>query len=126
MQLMSPVGKTKPLSAETEAFDMTDEGRLSGLAELLMETGHSHHKAFLATDGADREWPLWYSQYLNGKVDSFLDVNPTRSKIIQCLLNADEAHSSRGGDQPWPDFYAKYMISLGRDGMHNSDLPTGS
>ncbi|TDI57088.1 MAG: hypothetical protein E2O96_01455 [Acidobacteria bacterium] len=105
---------------------MTDEGRVSGLAELLMETGHSHHEAFLATDGADPEWPLWYSQYLQGKVDSFLDVNPTRSKIIQCLLNADEARSSRGADQPWTTFYAEFMTSLGEDGLHNSDKPTQS
>jgi NAD(P)H-hydrate epimerase len=97
----------------------------SGLAALLVETGQSHHEAFVATDGADPEWPLWYSQYLEGKVDSFLDVHPTRSKIIQCLLNADEAHSAHGADQPWPDFYANFMYSLGEDGLHNSDKPTG-
>ncbi len=104
---------------------MTDEGRLSGLAALLVKTGHSHHEAFLATDGADPEWPLWYSQYLEGRIDSFLDVHPTRSKIIQCLLNADEAHSSHGADQPWQDSYAEFMYSLGEDGLHNSDKPTG-
>ncbi len=105
---------------------MTDEDRLSGLTELLMETGHNHHQAFLASGGADPEWPMWYSQYLEGRIDSFLDVNPTRSKIIQCLLNADEAHSSHGADQPWPAFYANYMGSLGEDGLHNSDKPTGN
>lgn len=105
---------------------MRDGGRLSGLAELLKETGDSHHEAFLATGGTDPEWPLWYSQYLEGKVDAFLGVSPTRSKIIQCLLNADEAHSSRGADQPWPVFYAEFMTSLGEDGLHNSEKPTAN
>ncbi len=104
---------------------MNAEQRLSALVDLLTQIGDSHHQAFLATDGADPEWPLWYSQYLQGKVDSFLDVSPTRSKLVQCLLNADEAYSSQSGDEPWADFYANYMISLGRDGMGNSDMPTG-
>lgn len=104
---------------------MTDERRLSEFADLFVETGHSHHQAFLATDGADPEWPLWYAQYLQGKVDSFLDASPTRSKLVQCLLNADEAYSSQARDQPWPEFYAKYMISLGQTGLHNPAMPTG-
>lgn len=103
---------------------MDDEDRISGLAALLIKTGHSHHNAFLATDGADPEWPLWYSKYLQDKVGAFLDVDPTRSKIIQCLLNAEEAYSSQNADQSWSVFYAKFLVSLGDDGLHNPDRPT--
>ena len=104
---------------------MDDEDRISGLAALLIKTGHSHHNAFLATDGTDPEWPLWYSKYLQDKVGAFLDVDPTRSKIIQCLLNADEAHSAPGAEQPCPAVYSNVMYSIGEDGLRNSDEQTG-
>ena len=107
-------------------FEMDDEDRISGLAELLMETGHSHHEAFLATDGADPEWPLWYSQYLQNKVGAFLDGNPTRSEIIHSLLNAEEAYSSQNADQSWTLFYAGFLISIGDGGLHNPPNPTES
>ena len=34
-----------------------------GIAKLLRETGHAHHEAFAATDGADPDWPIWYAEY---------------------------------------------------------------
>jgi NAD(P)H-hydrate epimerase len=106
-----------------EEILMSDAVAAERLANLLAETGHRHHEAFAATDGGDPEWPLWYSEYLHGKVDSYLDGQPTRSKIVQCLLNADDAHNADDPDQPWPTFYASYLLGLGADGMKSSDHP---
>ena len=36
----------------------------TNLVELLRETGHAHHAAFAATDGADPDWSIWYAEYL--------------------------------------------------------------
>ncbi len=102
---------------------MTEDARSTGLAELLKETGGRHHQAFAATDGVDPEWPLWYSQYLEGKIDRYLEAEPTRSKIVQCLLNADDAHNTERPNQPWPTFYANYLLGLGPDGMKSSKKP---
>lgn len=102
---------------------MTEAPLSERLADLLMETGHRHHEAFLATDGADEEWPLWYAEYLEGRIDAYLDTHATKSKIVQCLLNANDAHGSDGSDQPWPTFYARYLLGLGSDEMTTSQNP---
>ena len=41
------------------AMDLT--GQLEGL---FREVGEAHHQAYIETDGADPEWPLWYAEYL--------------------------------------------------------------
>ena len=89
-----------------------------------METGRRHHEAFIDSDGADPEWPLWYSDYLHGKIGDFLDARPTKSKIVQCLLNAADAHSAQHPEEPWPTFYAGYLLGLGEDGMATAHRPT--
>ncbi|MEM6634472.1 MAG: hypothetical protein AAF667_01150 [Pseudomonadota bacterium] len=38
------------------------------LADLLREAGSAHHQAFLAVDGADPDWALWYADYLHPKI----------------------------------------------------------
>ncbi|ETZ99541.1 hypothetical protein I547_5783 [Mycobacterium kansasii 824] len=38
------------------------------LADLLVETGERHHQAYADTDGADPEWALWYSGYLQARL----------------------------------------------------------
>lgn len=93
------------------------------LAELLMATGHQHHEAFIETDGADPEWPLWYADYLSGRIDAFVDARPTKSKIIQCLMNAADAHAIEGPDEPWPPFYANYILGLGPTAMATDHSP---
>ena len=42
------------------------------LADLFLETGHAHHAAFAATDGADPEWPIWYAEHLQAPLTKVL------------------------------------------------------
>lgn len=102
---------------------MAEQTRIDDIAELLVQAAHSHHEAFLATDGVDPEWPLWYAEFLHGRIDEFLQARPTRSKLVQCLLNAEDAHGSSGANTPWPVFYAGYLLSLGEDRLHSADEP---
>lgn len=79
------------------------------LAELLMETGHHHHQAYISSDGIDPEWALWYSGYLQSRIwDAFGEI-PTRSRLIQLLLSAEEEFNSTNQEGPWPPYYAAYM-----------------
>ncbi len=96
---------------------MSGSDRAAALADLLAETGRQHHEAFIDTDGADPEWPLWYANYLSGRIDAFVDVPPTTSKLVQCLVNAADAHATEAPDEPWPSFYAEYILGLGPDRM---------
>ena len=102
---------------------MTENTAVTALAELLTDTGHAHHHAFEATDGADPEWPLWYAQYLEPKIAGHLDSQPTRSRLVQCLLNADEYHAATGRAEPWPRVYARFLLGLAADDMPLADSP---
>lgn len=82
----------------------------SELAELLMQCGHHHHQAYIDADGVDPEWALWYSGHLQTLLWDRAGMLPTRSQIIQTLLNAEQAHKDAGGEGPWPPFYAKIML----------------
>lgn len=42
-------------------MDQTDLAQQ--LEGLFNEVGEAHHQAYIETDGADPEWPLWYADY---------------------------------------------------------------
>lgn len=103
---------------------MAETGAATALADLLAETGQQHHQAFIETDGADPEWPLWYSEYLTGRIDGHVGTQPTKSRIVQCLMNAADAHAERGSDEPWATFYAAFILGLGPTGLSAEGAPT--
>lgn len=79
------------------------------LAALFIETGKAHHQAFIATDGVDPDWPIWYADYLHERIAEFLTDDHTRTELIVALVDAAGEHEARGPDEPWAEFYAKYF-----------------
>ena len=84
--------------------------RQSFLADLLQDTGHAHHAAFTATDGADPDWSIWYADNLKEPFAQRFDMNFHRSQLIYCLIDADYEHQARSPDSNWPEFYAAEII----------------
>ena len=82
----------------------------SGLAALLREAGRKHHNAFLATNGEDPDWPIWYANYLQLPISEQLGIDYTRSRLVYCLINADYEHEARAPESNWSDFYAEQML----------------
>lgn len=80
------------------------------LAALFVEAGHAHHEAFLATDGDDPEWPLWYADYLHEKLTPLFSQALTKSTIVYLLIHADKTHQATAPDTAWPDYYAYCFI----------------
>ncbi len=89
---------------------MTDESRVERLAALFKQTGEAHHGAFLDTNGDDPEWPLWYAEYLQDRLTPFLAAPLTRSRLVFCLIGADDEHRATDPDAPWPEFYARRFL----------------
>lgn len=89
---------------------MSDEVKVQKLAGLFKETGEAHHEAFLASDGEDPEWPLWYAEYLEGRLSPFLAAPLTRSRLVFCLIGADDEHRATDPDAPWPEYYARRFL----------------
>lgn len=80
------------------------------LVELFLETGRAHHTAFLATDGADPDWPIWYADYLKEPFVQRLRIDLHKSQLIYCLMNADFEHQARAPDSNWSEYYADEII----------------
>lgn len=81
-----------------------------GVAKLLVETAHAHHKAFEETDGADPDWPIWYADYARDAFAKSFGMEFTRSQLVYCLMNADIEHQARAPESDWADFYAKEIV----------------
>lgn len=93
---------------------MSNEAMLERLAALFKQTGKAHHQAFLDADGEDPEWPLWYAGYLEDRLKPFLAAPLTRSRLVFCLIGADDEHRATGSDAPWPEYYAsRFLECLG-------------
>ncbi len=80
------------------------------IADLLRETGEAHHAAFIDTDGADPEWPIWYAGYLQERLGQQLDRQFTRSELVYLLVLAEREHAAEAPAEPWPDFYAQVLL----------------
>lgn len=81
------------------------------LARLLKRTGDAHHAAYQTTDGADPEWALWYSSYLQALLGDGLGRPITRSEIVYLLYKAQIAKDADGSKVPWPTYYANVFLS---------------
>lgn len=80
------------------------------IADLLLETGHAHHRAFSETDGVDPDWPIWYAQYLQAGLGAALQTPFTRSELVYCLMDADYERSTRAADSEWSGFSADHFL----------------
>ena len=81
------------------------------LAELLVETGHHHHRAYESSDGVDPEWALWYAGYLQTRLFDHTTVLPTRSLLVHLLLQAESDFVATEQAPAWPPVYADFILT---------------
>lgn len=88
---------------ENTVADMTNDE----LAELMIETGHHHHTAYIDSDGVDPEWALFYAGYIQAKLWDRLGRVFSRSELVYLLVASDL--EVREGEDPsaWPQIYAR-------------------
>jgi hypothetical protein len=80
------------------------------LSVLFGEAGSAHKRAFTATDGKDPDWPSWYAEYLAPRLQQALGRRFDVSILAADLRRVDVEHRAVGGDEPWPDFYARWFL----------------
>lgn len=89
-----------------------NEALVKTLADLLMETGHAHHQAYIETDGADPDWPLWYADYLLDKLPPHLPGTTfTKTELVYLLVKLDKEQNIHAPGTNWPRWYAKYIVT---------------
>lgn len=81
----------------------------SQLEALFQEVGHQHHQAFLSTDGADPEWPLWYAERLMDRLPALLGTDLTKSELVYLMIHLGKEQQDQAPDMPWSRFYAEYF-----------------
>ena len=91
------------------------------LIDLLHETGSAHHRAYLATNGADADWPLWYAEYMQQRVNGLLGTALTRSELTYLLVLVEKERTASAGAGAWPAYYADFLI--GRYGAMAGHMP---
>lgn len=89
---------------------MTRRRLADRLEALFAQAGAAHHRAFLATDGEDPEWPSWYAAHLNETLNHLLGTRLTVTEIADALLAAEAERASRGGLDEWAQAYTGYFI----------------
>ena len=82
------------------------------LEELFHEVGGAHHQAYIETDGADPEWPLWYADYLRERLGDLLDARFTKSELVHLLVLVAAEQLLRAPGANWARYYAKFFIGL--------------
>ena len=77
------------------------------LAAAFEQTAHAHHEAYADVDGADPDWALWYADRIKPRFDELLSAPLSKIEIVALLFSLAAEHEARGGDAPWPRFYAE-------------------
>lgn len=81
---------------------------LDGWTELLSQVGPAHHRAFLATDGEDPDWPTWYAAWLLERLpEPAPEVDETQ--LADLLASAADTHQASSSEEDWPGFYARFI-----------------
>jgi len=80
------------------------------LADLFRQTVRAHHQAYIETDGADPEWPLWYADYLHEKLANLLNKSITKSELVYLLVLVDKEYRSKAPETKWPEYYADFFL----------------
>lgn len=81
----------------------------AALEKLLVEAGQRHHAAYIESDGADPEWPMFYAAYVQTKLWDGLGVLLTRSELVHVLVSADHDIRSGREDGDWSEVYARRL-----------------
>jgi len=79
------------------------------VTDLMARAGKEHHLAFLATDGEDPEWPIWYAGFLQQPLGELLKTDFTKSRLVYCVMDAEFEREAREPDAAWAGYYAKHF-----------------
>jgi hypothetical protein len=91
-----------------------DEKDLPALAALFLETWKAHHQAYMATEGFDPEWPIWYAEYLKPRLAEWFGEPLTASEIVHLLVAVEKERLGSGTKEDWTQVYARFFLKHGK------------
>ncbi len=91
-------------------MNMDQEQIKLDLTNLFEKTGKAHHQAFIETDGADPEWPSWYTDYLHHDLSKRLNANFSKSELVYLLVLVEKEREIEAPGSDWLMYYANFFI----------------
>ncbi|MCA9866145.1 MAG: hypothetical protein KIS95_01380 [Anaerolineae bacterium] len=76
----------------------------------MKEAGQAHHEAYLDTDGADPDWPIWYAGYLRDRLAGLLNAQFTKSELVYLLVTLDREVQRNAPGTDWQAYYARALL----------------
>lgn len=89
---------------------MVDATKRKELENILKEAGQAHHEAYLDTDGADPDWPIWYAGYLRDRLAGLLNAQFTKSELVYLLVTLDREVQRNAPGTDWQAYYARALL----------------
>ena len=89
---------------------MVDQTKQDALAALFRETSSAHHDAYIDTDGADADWPIWYAEYLRDRLAGLLQADFTKSELVYLLVALDRELKARAPGADWVGYYTRWFM----------------
>jgi NAD(P)H-hydrate epimerase len=88
--------------AENELFQQ--------LTGLFRNTQKAHHQAYIETDGADDEWPMWYAGQMHEELAKLLNARFTKSELVYLIVQADKEQKLYAPGSDWATYYAHFFL----------------
>lgn len=95
-------------------MNVMNEEKRQELANMLREAGEAHHQAYIDTNGADPDWPIWYADFLHSRIAALLKVQFTKSELVYLFVTLDRDLQRDAPGADWAEYYARNL--LGRYG----------
>jgi hypothetical protein len=86
------------------------ENKKQQIANLLQQTGNDHHAAYIETDGYHPDWPLWYAEYLHGRLPPLLGQELTISELAYLMVDLDRQYRAQKPVGRWYEYYAAELL----------------
>jgi hypothetical protein len=103
---------------------MPDADQRTQLVDLFRETGSAHHRAYIASDGADPDWPVWYAETMQARLNQVLDTALARSELVDLLVLVEKERAANAAAAHWTDYYADFFLE--RFGAMQGHMPPTS
>ena len=82
------------------------------LAELLHDTGETHHIVYKIVEGDDPDWASWYADWLINlsALPTILGTTPVRSELVWKLVDLDKVYVAQAPQEKWERWYAEQLL----------------
>ncbi len=77
------------------------------LDELFEDVEAAHRQEY--GDERDREWPLWFADYLCDPLRDALDADFSRSELVYLLVLASKEHSCEAPGSNWKRYFIQFF-----------------